>query len=308
MINKNNYETYFMSYIDNELNAAERADVEAFVLTDSKYAEELAIFEKTKLHAPNIEMEDKIFLYRFPEMEASLDIDFKKSLYKKEGPVGKIIFTPNLMRASFAIAAMLILFIGLQLFKSESNIVESNIVNSTLKDKTALAITNNSSINSKQTENTILPNEVNEAAINKNSTAVLSRLAISKKINNAKFTIAESATTNQAGFEDQAIVNNNMNTNIINTTEGLSQTSRENENNNKLTAKFNQTQISSTALETMANEEEKIILPTNYKEIDTEEEDRTINIGMIEIDGAAFRGITRKFSALLKRNKIDKEK
>ena len=303
MINKNNYETFFLSYIDNELNAAERAAVEAFVLTDSKYAEELAIFEKTKLQASSIEhieMEDKIFLYRFPEMQASLDTDFKKSLYRKEAPVRKIVFTPNLMRTSFAIAALLILFIGIQLFKT----------NTVIKDKTALAITNNASTNSKQTENTILPNEVNEAAINKNSTAVLSRLAISKKINNANIGIAESKKANQDGFEDQASASNNMNTNIVSTNEGLSQTSRENENNNKLTAKFNEAQISSSSMETKATEEEKSIpsLPTNYKEIDTEEEDRTISIGMLEIDGAAFRGITRRFSALLKRNKIEKEK
>ena len=301
MINKNNYETFFMSYIDNELNAAERAAVEAFVLTDSKYAEELALFEKTKIQAPSIEhieMEDKIFLYRFPEMQASLDADFKKSLYKKEAPVRKVLFTPNLMRASFAIAALFILLIGVQLFKT----------NTVIKDKTAFTITNNFSTNSKQPENTILPNEVNEAAINKNSTAVLSSLPISKKINNANIAIAESAKGNQAGFEDQAIVHNNMNTDIINTTEGLSQTSRENENNNKLAAKFNEAQISSSAMETMASEEEKImpVIPTAYKEIDTEEDDRTINIGMLEIDGAAFRGITRKFSALLKRNKIEK--
>ena len=301
MINKNNYETFFLSYIDNELNAAERAAVEAFVLTDSKYAEELALFEKTKIQAPSIEhieMEDKIFLYRFPEMQASLDADFKKSLYKKEAPVRKVLFTPNLMRASFAIAALFILLIGVQLFKT----------NTVIKDKTAIAITNNASTNSKQPENTILPNEVNEAAINKNSTAVLSSLPISKKINNANIAIAESAKANQAGFEDQAIVHNNMNTDIINTTEGLSQTSRENDNNNKLAAKFNEAQISSSAMETMASEEEKImpVIPTAYKEIDTEEDDRTINIGMLEIDGAAFRGITRKFSALLKRNKIEK--
>ena len=301
MINKNNYETFFMSYIDNELNAAERAAVEAFVLTDSKYAEELALFEKTKIQAPSIEhieMEDKIFLYRFPEMQASLDADFKKSLYKKEAPVRKVLFTPNLMRASFAIAALFILLIGVQLFKT----------NTVIKDKTAFTITNNFSTNSKQPENTILPNEVNEAAINKNSTAVLSSLPISKKINNANIAIAESAKANQAGFEDQAIVHNNMNTDIINTTEGLSQTSRENENNNKLTAKFNEAQISSSSMETMPTEEDKIIpvIPTAYKEIDTEEDDRTINIGMLEIDGAAFRGITRKFSALLKRNKIEK--
>jgi len=285
MINENNYETYFMSYIDNELNAAERAAVDAFVLTEPKYAGAMAVFEKAKLHAPNIEMEDKIFLYRFPEMQASLDIDFKKSLYRKEAPVRKIIFTPNLMRASFAIAALLILFIGIQLFKTDTII----------KDKTALAITNNASTNSKQIENTILPNVVNEAAI-------------SKKINNINIAIAESATTNQASFEDQTIATNNMNTNIINTTEGLSQASKENNSQNIVTAKFNEAQISSSSMEPMATEEEKKILPTNYKEIDTEEEDRTINIGILEIDGAAFRGITRRVSALLKRNKIEKEK
>ena len=301
MINKNNYETFFLSYIDNELNTAERAAVEAFVLTDSKYAEELAIFEKTKLQASsieNIEMEDKIFLYRFPEMQASRDANFKKSLYKKEAPVRKVLFTPNVMRASFSIAALFIIFIGIQLFKT----------NTLIKDKTSLAITNNASSNSIQTENTILTNEMNKAAINKNSTAVLSSLPISRKINNTNSTIAESVKANQAGFEDQATAANNLNTNIVSTTEGLSQTSRENENNNKLTAKFNEAQISSSSMETMASEEEKImpVIPTAYKEIDTEEDDRTINIGMLEIDGAAFRGITRKFSALLKRNKIEK--
>ena len=266
MINEKNYETYFMSYIDNELNAAERAAVDAFVLTEPKYAAALALFEKTKLHASSnefMEMEDKIFLYRFTEMDAKLDGDFKKSLYRKQAPVRKIIFTPNLMRASFAIAAMLILFIGLQLFKtessiSESNIVESNIVETPLKNKTE-----NQTKNSNQIQNE------NQAIL---------------------------ASTNNSS--------NSINTNIVSSSS--SQASRENDNQNLVVAKFSEGQISSTAMETMATEEEKTILPTNYKEIDTEEEDRTINIGMLEIDGAAFRGITRKFSALLKRNKIEK--
>ena len=120
--------------------------------------------------------------------------------------------------------------------------------------------------------------------------------------------MAESAKANQDGFEDQASASNNLNTNIVSTTEGLSQTSRENENNKKLTAKFNEAQISASAMETMPTELEKTMLPTIYKEIDTEEDDRTINIGLLEIDGSAFRGITRRVSALLKRNKIEKEK
>jgi hypothetical protein len=281
MINENNYETYFMSYIDNELNAAERAAVEAFVLTEPKYAEELAFFEKTKLHASSnefMEMEDKIFLYRFPEMDAKLDGDFKKSLYRKQAPVRKIIFTPNLMRASFAIAAMLILLIGLQLFKSESNvsesnIVESNIVETPLKDKTTVASTN-----------ILIPAE--------NQTLANSAIA------------TKAITKNQTILASTNNTSNSINTNIVSSSS--SQASRENNSQNIVVAKFSEGQISSTAMETMAIEEEKTILTTIYKEIDTEEEDRTINIGMLEIDGAAFRGITRKFSALLKRNKIEK--
>jgi len=283
MINENNYETYFMSFIDNELNAAERAAVEAFVLTEPKYAAALALFEKTKLHASSnefMEMEDKIFLYRFTEMDAKLDGDFKKSLYRKQAPVRKIIFTPNLMRASFAIAAMLILFIGLQLFKtessiSESNIVESNIVETPLKDKTTVS---SADILIPTDNKTLANSAIATKAITKNKTIL--------------------ASTNNTS--------NSINTNIVSSSS--SQASRENDSQNIVVAKFSEGQISSTAMETMAIEEEKTILTTNYKEIDTEEEDRTINIGMLEIDGAAFRGITRKFSALLKRNKIEKEK
>ena len=281
MINEKNYETYFMSYIDNELNAAERAAVEAFVLTEPKYAAALALFEKTKLHASSnefMEMEDKIFLYRFTEMDAKLDGDFKKSLYRKQAPVRKIIFTPNLMRASFAIAAMLILLIGLQLFKSESNvsesnIVESNIVETPLKDKTTVASTN-----------ILIPAE--------NQTLANSAIA------------TKAITKNQTILASTNNTSNSINTNIVSSSS--SQASRENNSQNIVVAKFSEGQISSTAMETMAIEEEKTILTTNYKEIDTEEEDRTINIGMLEIDGAAFRGITRKLSALLKRNKIEK--
>ena len=281
MINEKNYETYFMSYIDNELNAAERAAVEAFLLTEPKYAEELAFFEKTKLHASSnefMEMEDKIFLYRFTEMDAKLDGDFKKSLYRKQAPVRNIIFTPNLMRASFAIAAMLILFIGLQLFKtessiSESNIVESNIVETPLKNKTTVANTN-----------ILIPTE--------NKTLANSAIA------------TKAITKNQTILASTNNTSNSINTNIVSSSS--SQASRENNSQNIVVAKFSEGQISSTAMETMAIEEEKTILTTNYKEIDTEEEDRTINIGILEIDAAAFRGITRKFSALLKRNKIEK--
>ena len=288
MINENNYETYFMSYIDNELNAAERAAVDAFVLTEPKYAEALAFFEKIKLHAPNVEMEDKIFLYRFPEMGAKLDPDFKKSLYKKEAPVHKVLFTPNLMSASFAIAAMLILLIGVQLFKSETSILESS-----LKDKTTVA-----------SANILVPAENKTLA----NAAIATNAIIKNKTENKNKNQKENQNENQTILASTNNTNNAINTNIV--SNSSSQAIRENDSQNIVAAKFNEAQISSNLMETMPNEEEKAVpvISTTYKEIDTEEEGRTINIGMLEIDGAAFRGITRRVSALLKRNKIEKEK
>ena len=291
MINKKNYETFFMSYIDNELNAAERAAVEAFVLTDSKYAEELALFEKTKLQASSIEhieMEDKIFLYRFPEMQASLDTDFKKSLYKKEAPVRKVLFTPNLMRASFAIAAILILFIGVQLFKSDAPI----------KEKAALA---------KASKEVSIQNE-------NNSIAATSGLALNRKISNTEISKTSITKTNTANNtidakEEQTLTINDINNNItspINTstvsTEPVSELATD--------LKLNEKELSTNTMEAEPNETVKKnrMTPTVYKEIDIDEDDRTINIGLLEIDGSAFRGITRRVSALLKRNKIEKEK
>jgi hypothetical protein len=64
--------------------------------------------------------------------------------------------------------------------------------------------------------------------------------------------------------------------------------------------------IASTNLDAATTEEEKA--STSYELVDTEDPNRTILIANFEIDGAAFRGITRRVSALLKRNKSEKEK
>jgi len=291
MINENNYETFFMSYIDNELNATEIAAVEVFVLTDSKYTEELALFEKTKVHTPStesIEMEDKIFLYRFPEMQASLDTDFKKSLYRKEAPIRKLVFTPNLMRASFAIAALLILFIGVQLFKSDAPI----------KEKAALA---------KSSTEVSIQNE-------NNSIAATSSLALNRKISNTEISKTSITKTNTANNtidakEEQTLTINDINNNITNPI-NTSTVSTEPVSELATDLRLNEKELSTNTMEAEPNETVKKnrMTPTVYKEIDIDEDDRTINIGLLEIDGSAFRGITRRVSALLKRNKIEKEK
>jgi hypothetical protein len=43
-------------------------------------------------------------------------------------------------------------------------------------------------------------------------------------------------------------------------------------------------------------------------DLNTEEEERTLYIGNLELDAAKFREISRKLTAIFKRNKLEKEK
>ena len=62
------------------------------------------------------------------------------------------------------------------------------------------------------------------------------------------------------------------------------------------------------------NEEAKnnieAIIPNQvqYSNIDTDEEERSINIANLEIDGAKFRELSRKITTLFKRNKPENDK
>jgi hypothetical protein len=193
------------------------------------------------------------------------------------------------MRASFAIAAMLILFIGIQLFKT----------NTVIKEKASFVSTNISSTNSTQTQNTILLSKAQDASLKNSNAALVRSQPVNKKINATHNSLNESSTTSKIDIEVHS-ASNLINSEIISSIESQSTS----------IVKNHEAQIVSNSMETASSEETKktTVIPTTYKEIDTEEEDRTINIGMLEIDGNTFRGISRRFSALLKRNKIEKEK
>ena len=76
--------------------------------------------------------------------------------------------------------------------------------------------------------------------------------------------------------------------------------------NNPMTIDAIPLTISSANLDAEPTEVEKEL--TSYEIIDTEDPNRTIYIANFEIDGNKFRGLTRRVSALLKRNKSEKEK
>jgi hypothetical protein len=63
-INRNNYETYFLMYIDNELNASEREAVELFVQQNQDLKPELEILQQTILTPEPVIGFDKTSLYK----------------------------------------------------------------------------------------------------------------------------------------------------------------------------------------------------------------------------------------------------
>lgn len=71
-LNRNNYEEYFLLYVDNELSAAERKEVEEFVASHPDLQEELDTLMDMILSPDDIHFADKSSLLRFTEESASV--------------------------------------------------------------------------------------------------------------------------------------------------------------------------------------------------------------------------------------------
>lgn len=72
VINRNNYESYFLLYADNELSPAERKLVEDFVLLHPDLAAEFEALQDTRLHPDNIIFPAKSLLYKTTETSVNI--------------------------------------------------------------------------------------------------------------------------------------------------------------------------------------------------------------------------------------------
>ncbi|MFZ9146810.1 MAG: anti-sigma factor family protein [Sediminibacterium sp.] len=275
-LNQDNYENYLLLYIDNELTASERAEVALFLASNPKQAQELKALQAVQLKPEYIEFTEKSSLYRFEEMNATLDPAFKKSLYKNSSSSAKLIDIKKIYWATGSIAAIALgIFFGIKTLSNQADILQEQIVASIPQSTTKLPESNTN-----QTINTI--------SIETKSSIVKSNIQSTLELSNKHLPINTSIASNNPALipVDAVIVENKEKESIVASTPSS---------------------ITPTANNSIVELEQKTE-KESFEEINTEDNDRVIYISNIELDGDKFRGITRRLGVLFKRNKTEKNK
>jgi hypothetical protein len=289
-INMQNYESYCLLYIDNELSAADRMELELFMQAHPTLANELAALQQTVLTPETLLFEDKAILYRYDEMEASLPSSFKQSLYRQETKVVEGFFTNQRMIGIASIAAILLLLLGYKIYFTNQVIHKNEIVQNDnhqiINKKNIDSVSVKTSID---IENKPLTKYKSEMAVGvSNKLFINEKLPLQKEPN---FIQQETKTI------DATITTPTINLKPIETETNISAIA---ENSSP-----NRTENTNANLNNTDNQIEE---EENYNKINTDEHDRTIYIANFEIDGDKLRGISRRFNALFKRNKNEKQK
>ena len=296
-INNQNYESYFLLYVDNELSTAEQKEVELFIQENPAYAKELNSIKLAVLEAEEIIFEDKVTLYRLEEMEATLSGTFKKSLYRNEGKIVKGFFSTSRIKMIASVAAVLFLLLGYKMYFNNPISTQLENQNNNAASNTSI----NPSYSTIANNNTVSVS--NTATENKSEKAIASIVNTVANSNNTNVLVVNEPIVAQTGKTETANIfssaepaTNNTNTNIV-SDNPISATAT----NNKSTYVANDA-VNLNETNSESNETEQ------FTPLNMEDNDRTLYIANFEIDGDKLRGISRRINAFFKRNKNEKQK
>ena len=341
-ITQYNYEHYFLMYIDNELSGEEMAAVNDFIMQYPNYANKLEALQQLKISPDTLIYENKFSLYKLSEQDeqciaylenemtseekasfenklsantslqstvkqwqatfiappTTIEIapNFKNSLYKNSAKIKPLWATVTFKRWA-SVAAILLVVIGYNLFNAENK-------------QEAPSFTNNNGVKTELNNTAVI--EMNDGT---DINATKSATAFNKI---KKETLLPIVNTNAQAQNDYAYSNlnslNNKNIDAPNNDIAIALLAKEDINTKTidetitLTKEIFPTSISNVFEEARNNIEANTPTQVQYSNIDTDEEDRSINIANLEIDGAKFRELSRKITTLFKRNKPENDK
>ena len=339
-INQHNYEHYFLMYIDNELSAEEKAAVNDFIMQYPNYANKLETLQQLKISPDTLIYENKFSLYKLSEQDqqcitylenemtneekasfenklfantslqstvkqwqgaflttpTNIEIapNFKISLYKKSAQIKPLWATATFKRW-VSVAAILVVVIGVRLFNAEnkqeaSSFTNNNVGKTELNTKAVIETNKGADIN--VTKSAITLNKIRKEALS--PIVAISAQGQNDYANsnlNSLNNTAYAAPNNEVAIVPKAAIDTKA-TNEI----------------SALPMEIPTTSISNVNEEAKNNFEAITPIQVQYINIDTDEEDRSVNIANLEIDGAKFRELSRKITTLFKRNKPENDK
>lgn len=278
-LNQDNYENYLLLYIDNELPASEKAAVELLLASNPKLVETLKALQAVQLKPEFVEFSDKSSLYRFDEMNASLDPAFKKTLYKSSLKSAKLIDIKKIYWVTGSIAAITIsIFFGVKTLVNQPQLQQPQLVASIAPIKNNIPNQSVSILKPIEKTRSTSNNQLN------NKPQIITQP--NQVIANATLPIIASVTNNDQSILSKETLNADQTPTMV---ESSAMT------------------VDNTTMNSTIAVEQKIEKEI-FEEINTEDNDRVIYISNIELDGDKFRGITRRLNALFKRNKSEKNK
>ncbi len=326
-LNESTYETIFLLYIDNELSHKERLEVEAFIAAHPGYAREMEALKATVLSSENLQypfkgnlkqqstetslegmveedlVEDWDATYATilkADVEAipGLSTSFKNSLKKATASEAIIVKSFGFNQQKFtyaAVAACLMIFFGYQ------QLTKTPVSNSIAVNTTNLVVPNT---NSNKTSDEIASSN---ASPKTKQEVIIKQQAITQQQAITKLQESNASKTQRINVTQQesiAMAETTPNNSVLDNQAVMKEIPRT--YNNPITINATSLPVSTANIDAEPIVDEKGL--TTYEVIDTEDPNRTIYIANFEIDGNKFRGITRRVSAFLKRNKSDKEK
>ena len=280
-ISTTNYEEKFLLYVDNELAAIDKAEVEIFVLQHPQFQNDFTALQQTKLTVETIVCPNKVGLYK-----------------KEKQP--KVVY---IQWYKMAAAAVVIGFIALLYFvlpTAKINLDKSFV---TLPRNT---ISPNKNVTPKDVEaTTVTPQKAEQpttaiaVASNKNNTKKSNGLvSIKNTLINTIVTNTPPAITKPNGYKQNAIENlqpplkNSQENNEVFVTNG---------SNNRTTENTIKNDIIDEPVKLPTVTKNKNYTSTQqviYKELDTNSDDKSLLVGSIEINKDKLRGFLRKASKL----------
>ncbi len=299
-INRTNYETYFLRYVDGDLSDAEQLMVDGFVAENTNLATELESLLQTKF-VP----------------DTTVVFANKEKLYKKENKERTVLFF-TLQKIAVAAAFIGLVFMAWILMPTKES-VHPIVINAPIKNKVADLIPNKESKHPIAI-NSIEKNKVADLMPTKNSIPFNSNkkqpiynytVQLKKPVNNKKST--QQINTSIAVLDNVTIKANDSRLTIKNY-ENNSPNKTLNSAATDAIALQDQSEKTATANKTLAASEQLNIAVSNntnesstkmhrtvYKELDTETDNNSLYVGSIELNKDKLRGLFRKAASLLKR-------